>query len=130
MDIFKIVLIGMTGGMLSLFLKEYKREYAVVTGLITAAIVMNCSVECLMSVIDSIRYITEKSGVDIKYFTIILKVVGVAYVSQFGGELLRDCGEGAVASKVELAGKIFILYLTTPIITSFLNVCIEAVNKV
>ena len=127
MDIFKIVLIGMTGGMLSLFLKEYKREYAVVTGLITAAIVMNCSVECLMSVIDSIRYITEKSGVDIKYFTIILKVV---YVSQFGGELLRDCGEGAVASKVELAGKIFILYLTTPIITSFLNVCIEAVNKV
>ena len=130
MDIFKIVLIGMTGGMLSLFLKEYKREYAVVTGLITAAIVMSSSVECLMSVIESIRYITEKSGVDIKYFTIILKVVGVAYVSQFGGELLRDCGEGAVASKVELAGKIFILYLTTPIITSFLNVCIEAVNKV
>ena len=130
MDIFKIVLIGITGGMLSLFLKEYRREYAVVSGLITAAIVMNYSVECLMSVIKSIQYITEKSGVDIKYFTIVLKVVGVAYVSQFGGELLRDCGEGAVASKVELAGKIFILYLTIPIITSFLNVCIEAVSSI
>ena len=130
MDIFKIVLIGITGGMLSLFLKEYRREYAVVSGLITAAIVMNYSVECLMSVMKSIQYITEKSGVDIKYFTIVLKVVGVAYVSQFGGELLRDCGEGAVASKVELAGKIFILYLTIPIITSFLNVCIEAVSSI
>lgn len=130
MDIFKIVLIGMAGGMLSLFLKDYRREYAVITGLITAAIVMNYSVECLVNVIKSIRYITEKSGVDIKYFTIVLKVVGVAYVSQFGGELLRDCGEGAVASKVELAGKIFILYLTIPIITSFLNVCIEAVNRI
>lgn len=130
MDIFKIVLIGITGGMASLFLKEYRREYAVITGLVTAVIVMSYSVECLISVIKSIRYITEKSGVDIKYFTIVLKVVGVAYVSQFGGELLRDCGEGAVASKVELAGKIFILYLTVPVITSFLNVCIEAVSRI
>ncbi len=130
MDIFKIVLIGMTGGMLSLFLKDYRREYAVVVGLITAIVVMSYSVECLLGVIKSIRYITEKSGVDMKYFTIILKVVGVAYLSQFGGELLRDCGEGAVASKVELAGKIFILYLTVPIITSFLNVCIEAVGRI
>ena len=130
MDIFKIVLIGMTGGMLSLFLKDYRRESAVVVGLITAIVVMSYSVECLLGVIKSIRYITEKSGVDMKYFTIILKVVGVAYLSQFGGELLRDCGEGAVASKVELAGKIFILYLTVPIITSFLNVCIEAVGRI
>lgn len=130
MDILKIVLIGMAGGLLSLFLRDYKREYSVLVGLVTAAAVISYSAECLVNVIKSIRYITEKSGVDIKYFTIVLKVVGVAYISQFGGELLRDCGEGAVASKVELAGKIFILYLTVPIITSFLNVCIEAVNRI
>ena len=130
MDILKIVLIGMAGGLLSLFLRDYKREYSVLVGLVTAAAVISYSAECLVNVIKSIRYITEKSGVDIKYFTIVLKVFGVAYISQFGGELLRDCGEGAVASKVELAGKIFILYLTVPIITSFLNVCIEAVNRI
>ncbi len=130
MDIFKIVLTGLAGGMLSLFLREYRREYAVITGLVTAAAVLGFSLDALTEVIKSIRFITEKSGVDIKYFTIISKVVGIAYISQFGGELLRDCGENAVASKVELAGKIFILYLTTPIISSFLNVCIEAVNKI
>ncbi|MDY3030596.1 MAG: SpoIIIAC/SpoIIIAD family protein [Clostridia bacterium] len=130
MDIFKIVLTGLAGGMLSLFLREYRREYAVITGLATAAAVLGFSLDALTEVIKSIRFITEKSGVDIKYFTIISKVVGIAYISQFGGELLRDCGENAVASKVELAGKIFILYLTTPIISSFLNVCIEAVNKI
>lgn len=130
MDILKIVLIGMTGGMLSLFLKEYRREYAVLVGLAAAAAVLGYSAERIVGVTESIRYITEKSGVDIKYFTIVLKVVGAAYITQFGGELLRDCGEGAVASKVELAGKIFILYLTIPVITSFLNVCIEAVNRI
>lgn len=130
MDIFKLILIGITGAAISMFLKEYKREYAMLAGLVTAIVIMSGSIDCLLSVIKSIRYITEKSGVDIKYFTIILKVVGVAYISQFGGELLRDCGEGSIASKIELAGKIFILYLTIPIITSFLNVCIEAVNKI
>lgn len=129
MDIFKIVLIGISGGMISLFLREYKREYAVLAALVTAVLVLNYSADCIISVIESIRYITEKSGVDIKYFTLVLKVVGVAYISQFGGELLRDCGENAVASKVELAGKVFILYLTIPIISSFLNVCIEAVER-
>lgn len=130
MDIFKIVLIGITGGMMSLFLKEYKKEYAIITALVTAVFVMSESVGCIVNVIESIRYITEKSGVDIKYFTLVLKVVGVAYVCQFGAELLRDCGENSVASKIELGGKIFIMYLTIPIISSFLNVCIEAVNSI
>ena len=51
-------------------------------------------------------------------------------MSQLGAEILRDAGEGAIASKVEAAGKISILLLTMPVITSFLRLCLKAVNSI
>ncbi len=57
-------------------------------------------------------------------------MVGIAYITQFGAEILRDGGENAIALKVEMAGKVFILGLTIPIVTEFLEVCINALSVV
>ena len=54
----------------------------------------------------------------------------MAYLAQFAAEILRDSGENAVASKVEAAGKICILTLVLPVMTSFLELCIKVVNSV
>ncbi len=130
MDIFKIIGIGLTGGILSMTVKQYRREYGLLVGLATAICILFLTLDTLGTVIGQISLITEKSGVDTRYFTAVMKVVGVAYITQFGAEILRDGGEGAVAMKVELAGKIFILGLTLPIITEFLEVCVNALSAV
>ena len=130
MDIFKIAAIGLVGGLVSLFLREYRKEFAIGTALVTALIIMTYIADIAFDVINSIFLITEKSGVDKKYFEIILKVVGTAYLTQYAGELLKDSGENAVASKVYLAGKLFILYMTMPIIEGFLEVCIETIGHI
>lgn len=130
MDIFKIAAIGLVGGLVSLFLREYRKEFAIGTALVTALIIMTYIADIAFDVINSIFLITEKSGVDKKYFEIILKVVGAAYLTQYAGELLKDSGENAVASKVYLAGKLFILYMTMPIIEGFLEVCIETIGHI
>ena len=80
--------------------------------------------------LSEINNIIAECGVDIKYFSLCVKAVGLAYVSQLGAEILRDAGEGAIASKVEAAGKISILLLTMPVITSFLRLCLKAVNSI
>lgn len=130
MDIFKIIGIGLVGGILSMTVKQYKKEYAVLVGLVTVTVILFMTLDTLGDAIYSVRLITEQSGVDTRYFTAVMKVVGVAYVTQYGAEILRDGGEGAVALKVELAGKVFILGLTLPIITEFLEVCINALSAV
>lgn len=130
MDIFKIIGIGLVGGILSMTVKQYKKEYAVLVGLVTVTVILFMTLDTLGDAIYSVRLITEQSGVDTRYFTAVIKVVGVAYVTQYGAEILRDGGEGAVALKVELAGKVFILGLTLPIITEFLEVCINALSAV
>lgn len=128
MDIFKIIGIGLIGGFLSLTVKGYRREFSVLIGVATSAAILFSVADTLYNVINSFWELAEKSGVEIKYFVIVIKVVGVAYITQFAAEILRDSGENAVALKVELAGKVFILGLTLPILTSFLEVCIDALS--
>ena len=128
MDIFKVVGIGLVGGLLSLFLGGYKKEFALVCSMVTALMILMYVGEAVTSVVDTLFAITEKSGVDKIYFEIIIKVVGIAYITQYGGELLKDSGENAIAQKVYLAGKLFILYVTMPVVEGFLEVCIETMS--
>ena len=133
MDIFKIIGVGLIGGILSMTVKQYKKEYALLVALATVTVILFFTLDTLetaISQISQISLITEKSGVDTRYFTAVMKVVGVAYITQFGAEILRDGGEGAIALKVELAGKVFILGLTLPIVTEFLEVCVNALSAV
>lgn len=130
MDIFKIIGIGLAGGVLSIAVKQYRKEYALLVGLATVAVILFLTLDTLSAAIEQIQFITESSGVDMRYFTAVMKVVGVAYITQFGAEVLRDSGESAIAMKVEFAGKVFILGLTLPIITEFLEVCINALSAV
>lgn len=130
MDIFRIIGIGLVGGILSMTVKQYKKEYAVLVGLATVVVILFFTLDTLEEAISNVMFITEKSGVDTRYFVAVMKVVGVAYITQFGAEILRDGGENAIALKVELAGKIFILGLTLPIITEFLEVCVNALSAI
>lgn len=128
MDIFKIVGIAFVGGLLSLFLRGYKKEFALVCSIVTALIILIAISDTVIAVLDVLFSITQKSGVDKVYFEIIIKVVGIAYITQYGGELLKDSGENAIAQKVYLAGKLSILYVTIPVVKGFLEVCIETMS--
>lgn len=129
-DILKIIGIGLIGGILAMTVRQYRREFGILTALATAIVVFIYAADMLGNIIIGLESLINETGVDIKYFTSVVKVVGIAYITQFGAEILRDSGENAIALKLELAGKIFIMGLTLPIISDFLRACIEAVNLI
>ena len=128
MDIFKIIGVGLVGGVLSMTVKQYKKEYAILVGLATVVVILFFTLDTLSTAIAQISLITEKSGVDVRYFVAVMKVVGVAYITQFGAEILRDGGENAIAPKVELAGPVFMLGLTLQIGTVFQGGVVDALS--
>jgi len=69
----------------------------------------------------------EQAGVAEGYFGIVLKVIGIAYLSQFASQLCADAGEGAVAAKIELAGKVLIMAISIPVLTEVLHVVLTLV---
>ena len=69
MDIFKIIGVGLIGGILSMTVKQYKKEYALLVALATVTVILFFTLDTLETAISQISLITEKSGVDTRYFT-------------------------------------------------------------
>ena len=76
-------------------------------------------------VIEFIKVMSEKAGIDNVYMVIILKILAIAYVSSFASEICKDAGASSLSSKVELAGKLFIIVLAIPILMAVLNSIVQ-----
>lgn len=129
-NLIHIIGIGFMGGMLALTIRRERPEFSVMISLVTSVIILMEIIEDAGGIVTELRTVIEECGVDIKYFTVAIKAAGMAYIAQFAAEILRDSGEGAVASKVEAAGKICILALMMPVMTSFLRLCVKVVNGI
>lgn len=130
MDILKIISVGITGSILSILIKEYKPELSICVVIITGIVIFAFAAGEISDAFRDIRMLMEGTRIDRRYFESVLKVTGIAYITQYGAEICRDCGHNSIAIKVELAGKICVILLIMPIIKAFLQVCMEAVSLV
>jgi len=64
---------------------------------------------------------TENTGIKRGYFNIIIKIIGISYIARFAAELSKDAGEGAISTKIDLAGKILIAVSAIPIIMALIE---------
>lgn len=127
MDIFTIIGVGIVGTILSVMVRAYRPEIGLCVSLITGIVIFFGAAQGMKTVISGIYEICEKAGVHTEFFEIAVKVIAVSYVTQFASEIAKDSGEGAIAKKMEIAGKIFILALMSPIVKNLLDVIVNAV---
>ena len=78
-------------------------------------------VDSLQSALTAFQTIAQTTGVSNGLLKILLKIVGVGYLTEFGAGILNDFGSSAVADKVVLGGKITIVILSLPILQGLLQ---------
>lgn len=125
MDIFQIVILAVVSTLIIIVLKVQRPEIALQISLITGVIIFLVVLGKTAAVIQLLKQYADKANIDMVYFSTLLKIIGIAYITEFGSEICKDAGEGAIASKVELAGKVIIIVLAVPIITSLLDLVIS-----
>ncbi|GIO28559.1 stage III sporulation protein AD [Ornithinibacillus bavariensis] len=118
MDILQIVTLGIIASVLYIILKDMRGPFAFIILLITGIVLFLAIISQIGSVIRLIESLGQKASINGMYIETILKIIGIAYITELGASLTKDAGLSAVASKIELAGKIFILILAIPIITA------------
>lgn len=127
MDIMKIVMIGMIATILSVLLRQYKPEIAIHISIVTGLIIFIFMINKLTSVINVLKYFAGKANIDLLYFTTIMKVIAIAYVTEFGAQVCRDAGEGSIATKIEFSGKILIMVIAIPILGALMDVIVKLI---
>lgn len=127
MDIMKIVVVGIIATLLAVLLKDEKPEIAILVSIVTGLVIFVFLVTKLSSVISVLKYFAGKANIDILYFSTILKVIAIAYITEFGAQVCRDAGEGSIASKIELAGKVLIMVIAIPILSALMEIMIKII---
>jgi len=121
LDIAKIVGIGLMAGILISLLRQHKPELAMQLSIATGAMIFLLMVSRVMHVVDVLQSLGDKAKVDAAHMGTVLKIIGIAYVADFGSQVLQDAGEKSIASKVEMAGKVIIMLLAIPIILAIVD---------
>jgi stage III sporulation protein AD len=125
MEIIQIAGIGIIAAVLSLIIKEQKPAFAFMISLFAGAVIFLFLVGKIAEVIEVLKDLAGHSGIDMIFLSTILKIIGIAYIAEFAAQMTRDAGEEAIAAKIELAGKILIMFMALPII----RVLIETVLR-
>lgn len=125
MEIVQIAVIGIIGMILSFILKKENSAMSVIVGLAVGIIIFMGILPKIEAVIQMLYKLVSKSDVNIEYIDVVLKVIGISYISQFASQVCSDAGESAIASKIDFAGKIIIIVVSMPVLMGLIEMILK-----
>lgn len=117
----KVVLIGTAAIFLSLLAGNVRREYGLAVALCAAVAISAYGLSKVSLIMEQIQAFENAIGLEHEYIAILLKMVGIAYLTQLAVSLCGDAGQGAVASQISFAGKVSMLIVSLPVISSLVR---------
>lgn len=117
----KVAVIGVISSMLALLLKGERAEQGLWVILAACLLILGMSLSRLESILSVVHSLEESLGEGALYLQVLLKMIGIAYVAEFGSGLCRDAGYGAVAGQIEFFGKLMLLAVSMPVIQNLIT---------
>ena len=125
MEIIKIIGIALVALIIVILLKQYKPEFTIYISLLTGVLILVLVMDELTGIMSLIQTIVDKASINQQFLTILIKITGIAFLSEFAVSICKDSGEGAIASKIELGSKIIIISMSIPILSSLLEIILK-----
>lgn len=129
MEIIKIIGIALIALIIIILLKQYRPEFAIYISLLTGLLILLLVVDELKGIIALLQSLASKASINGTFLTLLIKITGIAFLSEFAVSICKDSGEGAIASKIEIGSKIIIISMSIPIISSLLEIILKILPK-
>ena len=113
--------IGITGVLLALQIRHTKPKYAVYLSVATGVFLLLLAAQRLEVVVESVRLIQSSISIQSSYIQVLLKIIGITYISEFAADICRDAGYSAIAGQIGIFAKLSILAVSMPIVTALLD---------
>ncbi len=126
--IFKLVGIAIIGVVVVILLRTAKPEYAVFATIATGVIMVVSMLGTLQDVVLEFDNLVKKSGLDNDVFSVVLKIIGIGYLTEYSSSVAEDAGCGSIASKLQFGGKIIIFLMSISIVKSLVEVVAKLVG--
>ncbi|MEG0754353.1 MAG: SpoIIIAC/SpoIIIAD family protein, partial [Angelakisella sp.] len=107
---------------LALVLRQHKPEFAMVLSMVCSVVVILYLLEGIGQIKEELTRILSTAALPPQLLEIVFKGLGICILSELAGQSCRDAGEGAIALKAELAGKIAITIISMPLFYKLLGI--------
>lgn len=129
MTVFKLAGIALLALAAVVMLRAYRPDMALQLSVAACLLLLAYALTDIAAIRQAVEGVTARFGLGAEQLKLVFKVVGIAYVVQFAAEACRDAGESAIASKVELAGRVLIVAAALPALMAVLGLLTGLLQK-
>ncbi len=115
MNILEITSAGVLFGVIALMIKNMKSEIGHLVSVSGVILIITAIIPYVITIVKTMNDFAQMSPLGEGFLTPILKITGIAYISQIGSDLCAESGEKALSSHIQTAGKIAITVIAIPI---------------
>ncbi|HIS56170.1 MAG: stage III sporulation protein AD [Lachnospiraceae bacterium] len=117
----KVAAIGLVSALLAMQLKQVKAEYSNYIALAAGILIFAFTLSKLDTITKTINQIQSYISIDSAYVGILVKMIGITYLSEFACNICRDAGYHSIAGQIEIFAKLTIMGLSLPVILALLE---------
>ena len=117
--------VALISAMLIAALRKGNAELSVMLKIVSGVIMAAVAVSAISPIVEFVRSVSSLGNGQIaEYAEFMLRVLCVALLTHICATVCRDCGEGSLSGYIELGGKVEIIVLTLPHISSIIDTAV------
>lgn len=121
----KIAILGIAVVLLALPFRTIKGEYSLYLSLAGCILIFAFILGKMQQMIQLVERMGNCIPLESGYLEILVKIIGITYVTEFSSDLCKDAGYSALAGQIAIAGKLSVLGISMPVLT----VLVEMVSQ-
>lgn len=125
MDIIKIIGVGLIALIIIIIVKQYRPEFTIYVSLIAGAMILMLVMDKISAIINLLSNLSSKTAINNEFLVLLIKITGIAFLTEFAVSICKDSGESAIANKIDIGGKVIIISMSIPIIASLLETVVK-----
>lgn len=116
-----IAVIGVGALLVAILFKKGKEEFSLYISIAACVIIVLLGIGKLEVILDAINKLQGYIKINKSYVEVLIKIIGITYVTEFASSLCKDSGYQSIGDQVELVGKLSILAISMPILLALLD---------
>lgn len=117
----KIAVIGIITVVLAIVFRKGREEYSLYMSIAACVLILLWGIGKLQVILDAIDQLQGYIKLNKAYVGILIRIIGITYVTEISASLCKDSGYQAVSEQIEIVGKLTILAISMPIMLSILD---------
>ena len=124
MEIFKILIALIIAAVFSVLLRQHRPELSLLLIIATAVITLVVILSALSKPFNTLSQRLECHGIELSYFKVAIKALGIVYTTSFCADVCRDAGQTTLASLAEAIGRCGIFILSLPLVFNIIDLAL------